>query len=496
MPGLDGRFELGRAELIGDGDGRADRGHRLDRARGASRPRELLARARDRRDAWCRGDRQPAPLEDDSPSCSRAVPLALTVESALPRRRPRLAVAEVIAERGLRCRLVRCGVRPHAARHRAGASSTCIEAATASRPRGWSRRRPGARRGTAVDAAARRRETQRHHRLLPRRAGGADHARAADASRFAKLGVDYEIIFVNDASPDNAREVLADLAARDPHVVVINHSRNFGSQSAFTSGMRIATGDAVVLLDGDLQDPPELIEHSTRSGWRATTSSTASASSARRPGSCRLPTRLFYRLFRAASYVADPAGRRRLLASSTGAWSMRSTACRRTTASCAACGRGSASGRRACRTSGRSACSDAPPTRCCSNLGWARKAILSFSYAPLDLITWLALTDGGRFRSSPSLLQVVCAHLLPGLAPHGFYDAVRLHSVPRRHPVALPEHHRRPTWPTSTTRSNAARLHRREHPEPARGLDCPRRLKFNSLTRPALRPLVTRGRPP
>ena len=76
---------------------------------------------------------------------------------------------------------------------------------------------------------------------------------------FEKLGVDFEIIFVNDASPDDARAVLAELAARDPHVVVINHTRNFGSQSAFTSGMRVATGDAVVLLDGDLQDPPELI---------------------------------------------------------------------------------------------------------------------------------------------------------------------------------------------------------------------------------------------
>ena len=57
---------------------------------------------------------------------------------------------------------------------------------------------------------------------------------------FSKLGVDYEIIFVNDNSPDNAREVLTALAARDPRVVVINHSRNFGSQNAFTSGMRIA----------------------------------------------------------------------------------------------------------------------------------------------------------------------------------------------------------------------------------------------------------------
>ncbi|MCX5714103.1 MAG: glycosyltransferase family 2 protein [Candidatus Omnitrophica bacterium] len=75
-----------------------------------------------------------------------------------------------------------------------------------------------------------------------------------------KIGVAYEIIFVNDGSPDNTAGVLVELAARDKQVIVINHTRNFGSQSAFTSGMRIATGDAVILLDGDLQDPPELIE--------------------------------------------------------------------------------------------------------------------------------------------------------------------------------------------------------------------------------------------
>ena len=85
-----------------------------------------------------------------------------------------------------------------------------------------------------------------------------------------ELGVDYEIIFVNDCSPDNASEVLEALAAKDPKVTVVEHTRNFGSQNAFASGMRIATGDAVVLLDGDLQDPPELIEefyHKWREGF-------------------------------------------------------------------------------------------------------------------------------------------------------------------------------------------------------------------------------------
>ena len=81
---------------------------------------------------------------------------------------------------------------------------------------------------------------------------------------FQKLDVDYEMIFVNDGSPDETGIVLAELASRDRDVVVIDRRRNFGSQSAFTSGMNVATGDGVILLDGDLQDPPELIEQTVR----------------------------------------------------------------------------------------------------------------------------------------------------------------------------------------------------------------------------------------
>src|SRR5260370_7368376 len=73
---------------------------------------------------------------------------------------------------------------------------------------------------------------------------------------FDLVGVDGEIIFVNDASPDDAAEVLRELASRDRSVVVINHTRNFVSQTAFTSGMRIASGHAVVLIAVDLPDPP------------------------------------------------------------------------------------------------------------------------------------------------------------------------------------------------------------------------------------------------
>ena len=69
----------------------------------------------------------------------------------------------------------------------------------------------------------------------------------------------FEIIYVNDASPDDAEQILTELAANDPRLVVVNHTRNFGSQNVFLSGMAVSRGDAVVLMDGDLQDPPALI---------------------------------------------------------------------------------------------------------------------------------------------------------------------------------------------------------------------------------------------
>jgi dolichol-phosphate mannosyltransferase len=77
---------------------------------------------------------------------------------------------------------------------------------------------------------------------------------------FEKLRVEYEIIFVNDNSPDNSEEIIREISRYDRRVMGISHSRNFGSQAAFRSGMELATKNACVLLDGDLQDPPELIE--------------------------------------------------------------------------------------------------------------------------------------------------------------------------------------------------------------------------------------------
>lgn len=84
---------------------------------------------------------------------------------------------------------------------------------------------------------------------------------------FTRLGLEYEIIFVNDGSPDDSAEVIRCISEADPHVLGITHSRNFGSQAAFRSGMEMAGKEAVVLLDGDLQDPPELIADFVRE-WR------------------------------------------------------------------------------------------------------------------------------------------------------------------------------------------------------------------------------------
>lgn len=77
---------------------------------------------------------------------------------------------------------------------------------------------------------------------------------------FRQIGCRYSIIFVDDGSTDGSADVIRDLARRDPNVIGIRLSRNFGHEVASTAGLDRAAGDAVVLMDADLQDPPELIE--------------------------------------------------------------------------------------------------------------------------------------------------------------------------------------------------------------------------------------------
>ncbi|RMD51512.1 MAG: glycosyltransferase, partial [Candidatus Thermofonsia bacterium] len=72
-------------------------------------------------------------------------------------------------------------------------------------------------------------------------------------------GESWELILVDDGSRDRSAEIIAELHEKDPRVKGISFSRNFGFQEAVTAGMDHAQGDAVVLTDADLQDPPEVI---------------------------------------------------------------------------------------------------------------------------------------------------------------------------------------------------------------------------------------------
>lgn len=241
---------------------------------------------------------------------------------------------------------------------------------------------------------------------------------------FQGLGVDYEIIFVNDASPDNAAEVLAELAARDQNVVVINHTRNFGSQSAFTSGMRLASGDAVILLDGDLQDPPELIKEFYEK-WQEGFDVVYGIRVKREASVVlQLSYKLFYRLFRATSYVSVPldAGdfslldRRVVDALNSLPETNRFLRGLRAWVGFKQTGVPYVRAERLFGVSTNS---------WLRNLGWARKAILSISYAPLDFITFLAVAVVA-LSALMIVLQVIVRIVAPSLVPAGFSTLIIL----------------------------------------------------------------------
>ena len=70
---------------------------------------------------------------------------------------------------------------------------------------------------------------------------------------------EYELIIVNDGSKDKTLEILEKIAKEDKNVKVLSFARNFGHQCAVTAGLQYVTGDAIIIIDADLQDPPELI---------------------------------------------------------------------------------------------------------------------------------------------------------------------------------------------------------------------------------------------
>ncbi|WP_018900902.1 NAD-dependent epimerase/dehydratase family protein [Rhizobium sp. 2MFCol3.1] len=241
------------------------------------------------------------------------------------------------------------------------------------------------------------------------------HRRLTDV--FSKLQIDYEIIFVNDCSPDNSAEVILDLSKQDRHVLGITHSRNFGSQMAFRSGMELATKDAVVLLDGDLQDPPELIEQ-FYSKWEEGFDVIYGRRIKREmPWAWGLLYKAFYRVFAAFSYVAIPldAGDFSLIDRRVVGWLLRSPErdlFMRGLRAYVGFRQIGVDYIRPERLFGRST------NNLLKNIDWAKKGIFSFSNVPMSI-----LTATGVVLFGISLLAVatviVLRLLFPEISPKG-----------------------------------------------------------------------------
>jgi glycosyltransferase involved in cell wall biosynthesis len=91
------------------------------------------------------------------------------------------------------------------------------------------------------------------------------HTAVADSMN--EVGEAWEVVYVNDGSRDSSLQLLRELQAEDLHVVVVDLSRNWGHMGAISAGMQTARGDAVVLMDGDFQDPPEVLPE-LLAAWR------------------------------------------------------------------------------------------------------------------------------------------------------------------------------------------------------------------------------------
>jgi dolichol-phosphate mannosyltransferase len=118
--------------------------------------------------------------------------------------------------------------------------------------------------------------------------------------------ITYELVYVNDGSADGSLSILRDLAKNDPQVRVIDFARNFGHQIAITAGLDQATGDAVIIMDTDLQDPPkvslELID-----AWREGAEIVHARRRTRKDTFFkRVTAHAFYRMLRSAAEVDIP----------------------------------------------------------------------------------------------------------------------------------------------------------------------------------------------
>ena len=234
---------------------------------------------------------------------------------------------------------------------------------------------------------------------------------------FKKLDIDYEIIFVNDCSPDESAKTIRELSGRDPHVIGISHSRNFGSQMAFRSGMELSTKDGVVLLDGDLQDPPELIEHFYRqweAGWDVVYGRRVQREMSWFWG---VMYKLFYRIFAAFSYVPIPhdAGDFSLMDRRVVGWLL--TCAERDLF---------VRGLRAYVGFKQTGVDYVRPERMfgtstnslLKNVEWAKKGIFSFSNTPLTMLTAVGICLLG-LSTLAAIVVALLRFLYPDIAPRG-----------------------------------------------------------------------------
>ncbi len=234
---------------------------------------------------------------------------------------------------------------------------------------------------------------------------------------FESLQMDYEIIFVNDCSPDNSEEVIRKLSATDPHVMGITHSRNFGSQAAFRSGMGLASKEACVLMDGDLQDPPEMIKDFVVH-WREGAEVVYGRRVKREmPRWLELCYKAFYRLFAALSEMPIPkdAGDFSLLDRSVVHQILQCQerdAFLRGLRAYVGFTQVGVDYVRPERMFGRST------NNWIKNIGWAKKAIFSFSRVPLHLLSAVgAVTFSGTCLMA--LYAMIMRLVAPNSAPQG-----------------------------------------------------------------------------
>ncbi len=234
---------------------------------------------------------------------------------------------------------------------------------------------------------------------------------------FEKLRIEYEIIFVNDNSPDDSEEIIRGITRNDRRVLGISHSRNFGSQAAFRSGMELASKNACVLLDGDLQDPPELIERFVEK-WREGYDVVYGRRVKREaPLWMQWCYKLFYRVFDRFSYLDIPhdAGDFSLIdkraVQSILQFPERDLFLRGIRAFVGFKQTG-VDYVRPERMFGRST------NDLSKNLAWAKKGILSFSYTPLSMLSFAGASLFGIsvfFMTLQTLLRL----LFPDAAPKG-----------------------------------------------------------------------------